>query len=154
MSKIMNFLNSIAMKFMGAVDVSQSDVTFWESYFTTGESGRLDDKTLRYLQSKYGWVKTIINSINTILVPILAIVAAAGIIWAIVLGVNMARADSTDKREECKKRLIFLIIGIVVLVVLIIFFTTLFPLIIKSTVGISATVPETWTDPGGTVSRP
>ncbi|MGN0748295.1 MAG: hypothetical protein ACI4L1_01265 [Christensenellales bacterium] len=148
MSKIMNFLNSIAIKFMG-LDVPQGDVKFWQSYF-----GELDDKTLRYLQSKYGWVKTIINTVNTILVPILAIVAAAGIIWAIVLGVNMARADSTDKREECKKRLIFLIIGIVVLVVLIIFFTTLFPLIIKSTVGVSATVPDDWTDPGGTVSRP
>ena len=132
MSKIINFLNSIAIKFMGAVDVSQDDVKFWESYFKTGENRKLDDKTIRYLQSKYGWVKTIINSINTILVPILAIVAAAGIIWAIVLGVNMARADSTDKREEAKKRLIGLVVGIVILVVLIIFFTTLFPVILRS----------------------
>ncbi len=153
MTKFVYFMNTLAMKFMG-VTVTADDVKFWESYFSTGINSQLDDRTLKYLQSKYGWVKTIINSINTILVPILAIVAAAGIIWAIVLGVNMARADSTDKREESKKRLIFLIIGIVVLVVLIIFFTTLFPLIIKSTVGITPTVPEGWTEPAGsTVTR-
>ena len=153
MTKFVYFMNTLAMKFMG-VTVTADDVKFWESYFSTGTNKQLDDRTLKYLQSKYGWVKTIINSINTILVPILAIVAAAGIIWSIVLGVNMARADSTDKREESKKRLIFLIIGIVVLVVLIIFFTTLFPLIIKSTVGITPTVPEDWTEPAGsTVTR-
>lgn len=64
----------------------------------------------------------IVNTINKILTPILAIVGAAGLIWAIVLGVNMARADSTEKREEAKKRLIALIIGVVIMVGLIVFF--------------------------------
>ena len=104
--------------------------------------------------AEFKWVEDVTNVISQILWPLLIVVAAAGTIYAVVLGVNMARADSTDKREESKKRLIFLIIGIVVLVVLIIFFTTLFPLIIKSTVGITPTVPEDWTEPAGsTVTR-
>ena len=141
MFQLANAIMRMSAGFMG------SD-SFWQSWYPDADPAKIAE-----LESQYGWVESIYSGIMTILVPILAIVSAAGIIWAIVLGVNMARADSTDKREECKKRLIFLIIGIVVLVVLIIFFTTLFPLIIKSTVGISATVPETWTDPGGTVSR-
>ena len=67
--------------------------------------------------------KTVQDVVNTILLPILGIVGAAGIIWAIVLGINMARADSTEKREEAKKRLIGLVVGIVVLIVLVIFFS-------------------------------
>ncbi len=62
------------------------------------------------------------NTIREILIYIPGIVGAAGIIWAIVLGVNMARADSTEKREESKKRLIALIVGIIIMVVLILFF--------------------------------
>lgn len=85
----------------------------------------------RYSGTKFEWVDTIISAVFTILGPILAIVAVAGIIWAIVLGINMARADSTEKREESKKRLISLVVGIVVLVVVIVFFYTLFPSIIN-----------------------
>lgn len=64
----------------------------------------------------------VVDTINSILTPILSIVGAAGLIWAIVLGVQMARADSTEKREECKKRLIGLVVGIVIMVALILFF--------------------------------
>ncbi len=80
----------------------------------------------------WGWVVKITDAVQVILAPILAIVAAAGVIWAIVLGVQMARADSSDKRDEIKKRLIGLVVGIAILVVLIIFFTTLFPLIMDA----------------------
>lgn len=64
----------------------------------------------------------IVSTVKSIMIPILGIVSAAGMIWAIVLGVNMARADSTEKREEAKKRLIGLIVGIVIMVALILFF--------------------------------
>ena len=64
----------------------------------------------------------IVATVKSIMIPILGIVSAAGMIWAIVLGVNMARADSTEKREESKKRLIGLIVGIVIMVALILFF--------------------------------
>lgn len=82
--------------------------------------------------STWGWVYTVVNTVYIILGPILAVVAAAGVIWAIVLGINMARADSQDKRDEAKKRLISLIVGIAIMVVLIVFFYTLFPIIMNS----------------------
>lgn len=70
----------------------------------------------------FTWVNTVTDVVKSLLVPILTILGAAGVIWAIVLGVNMARADSTEKREEAKKRLISLIVGIVIMVALIVFF--------------------------------
>ena len=45
-------------------------------------------------------------------------VISAGTIYAVVLGVNFARAETSDKREEAKKRLINAIIGIVIIFVL------------------------------------
>ena len=74
---------------------------------------------------------TVVETIKAVLVPILGIVGAAGVIWAIVLGINMARADSAEKREESKKRLISLIVGIVIMVALIVFFLVGFEPLIK-----------------------
>ena len=76
--------------------------------------------------------ETVVNTIKSVLVPILGIVGAAGVIWAIVLGINMARADSAEKREESKKRLISLIVGIVIMVVLIFFFLFGFEEVLKA----------------------
>lgn len=103
------------------------------SFLGAGWTDYKDDKA-------YGWVYTVVNAVYTILGPILAIVAAAGILWAIVLGVNMARADSQDKRDEAKKRLISLVVGIVIMVVLIVFFYTLFPMIMESFIPAAETI--------------
>ena len=54
-----------------------------------------------------------------ILIPVMIIVGVAGIFYSIYLGVNMARADSSDKREEAKKRLVNAIVGFVVIFILI-----------------------------------
>ena len=106
---------SMFMRFMGSE-------AFWKKWYPNAYADKINK-----LETQFGWVETVYSSIMTILVPILAIVAAAGIVWAIVLGVQMARADSSDKREEVKKRLIGLVVGIAILVVLILFFTTMFP---------------------------
>ena len=74
----------------------------------------------------------VVETITSVLVPILAIVGAAGIIWAIVLGINMARADSAEKREETKKRLISLIVGIVIMIALVFFFQFGFMEVLKA----------------------
>lgn len=66
--------------------------------------------------------KDFVDIIWKILWPILAICAAAGTIYAVVLGVNMAKADSADKREEAKQRIIYTLIGVLVVVVLIVVF--------------------------------
>lgn len=68
---------------------------------------------------QFEWVNQIVAVINDILWPVLILVAAAGTIYAVVLGVNMARADSTEKREEAKKRVINVLIGMAIIIGLI-----------------------------------
>lgn len=82
--------------------------------------------------TEWEWVYNITNAIDSVLWPLLIIVGAAGTIYAVVLGVNMARADSTDKREEAKKRLINVIIGIAITIALILFFKLLTSTIIPA----------------------
>lgn len=65
-------------------------------------------------------VKPIADAMNMILGPILILLGSAGAIYAIVLGVNLSRAESSDKREEAKKRLINFVIGIVAAVILLV----------------------------------
>jgi len=65
------------------------------------------------------WVKRIVKAINSLLYPILILVGSAGLIYSIYLGVNLARADSADKQQEAKKRMINAIIGLASIVALI-----------------------------------
>lgn len=71
-----------------------------------------------------GWytdiIKPIADAMNMILGPILILLGSAGAIYAIVLGVNLSRAESSDKREEAKKRLINFVIGIVAAFILLV----------------------------------
>lgn len=62
----------------------------------------------------------IIKILDAMLWPILILVGTAGSIYAIILGVNFSKAESADKREEAKKRMINAIIGLVVTMVLLI----------------------------------
>lgn len=70
------------------------------------------------------WYKNIFNPITSLLdsmlVPILIIIGTAGSIYAIVLGVNFSKAETADKREEAKKRMINAVIGIVVMLVMLV----------------------------------
>lgn len=81
---------------------------------------------------EFTWIQEITQAIDTLLWPLLIVVAACGTIYAVVLGVNMARADSTEKREEAKKRLINLLIGIAITIGLILFFKLLITTILPS----------------------
>ena len=62
----------------------------------------------------------IIDILDAMLWPVLILVGTAGSIYAIVLGVNFSKAESADKREEAKKRMINAIIGLVVTIILLI----------------------------------
>lgn len=64
--------------------------------------------------------KPIVEILDAMLWPVLILVGTAGSIYAIVLGVNFSKAESADKREEAKKRMINAIIGLVVTIVLLI----------------------------------
>ena len=68
---------------------------------------------------KWGWVTSITNFLKTLLPYVLIVVATAGTIYAVVLGVKMARAEDAAAREEAKKRIINFIIALAVTVVLI-----------------------------------
>lgn len=62
----------------------------------------------------------VVEILDAMLVPILILVGTAGSIYAIILGVNFSKAESADKREEAKKRMINAIIGLVVTILLLI----------------------------------
>lgn len=112
----MKWLNLLAIKFMQYKSM-------------LGAEG--DDKVLDP-NKDFGWVKKLNDALKTILVPILSVVAAAGAIYAVVIAIQMAKADSGEKREEAKKRLISVIVAVVVLAVLILFFLVFMPMILKS----------------------
>lgn len=67
------------------------------------------------------WIREILapilNVLNSLLLPLIIILGAAGGVYAIVLGVQYSKAESADKRDECKKRLINAVIGLVIILV-------------------------------------
>ena len=71
------------------------------------------------LQGDYAFLNPILKVLNDIVWPFLIVVAAVGTIYAIYLGVMMAKAENAEKREEAKKRIINAVIAVVVMVVLI-----------------------------------
>ena len=87
-------------------------------------------KTLSIGGGEEGWLVTLLTVLSTVLWVCLALVGAAGGIYAVYVGIKMARADSAEQREENKKRLINIIVSIVVVIVLIIFFNVFLPMII------------------------
>ena len=80
----------------------------------------------------YSWLNDLFGVLNPILFAIMAVVGAAGAIYAIVLGVNLAKAEDQQKRDEAKKRLITTLIAVAVTIALVVFFTTLLPLILEA----------------------
>ena len=62
----------------------------------------------------------VVEIVDGLLTPILIIGGSVGAIFVIVLGVNFSKAESADKREEAKKRMINAIIGVVATLLLLI----------------------------------
>lgn len=71
------------------------------------------------LPEKLSFLKTIVSAIESVLWPVLIVVATVGSIYAIYLGINMAKAEDSSKRDEAKKHVINAVIAMVVTVVLI-----------------------------------
>lgn len=119
----MKWLNLLAIKFM-----QNKSLLLGNDSTTPADADTASKLTLK----DFNWVKSLNNTLRTILVPILSVVAAAGAIYAVVIAIQMAKADSGEKREEAKKRLISVIVAVVVLAVLILFFLVFMPMILKS----------------------
>ena len=60
--------------------------------------------------------------LNNILVPIIIVTCSIGVIFAIYLGIKMARANNAEQREEAKKRVVYTVIAIAVGIALILLF--------------------------------
>lgn len=63
--------------------------------------------------------KSFLNVVNIVFPIILGVLLVFGMVYAIILGVNYAKAEDTEKREEAKKRLVGAVIGIVIALVLV-----------------------------------
>lgn len=71
------------------------------------------------LTGDYDWLKPIADFLDGLLVPLTIVIAVAGAIWVIILGVNLARAETADKAQEAKKRLINVAVAMVAVIIFI-----------------------------------
>ena len=65
------------------------------------------------------WQDKVESAVDKLLVPILVIACSVGMIWAIVVGIKMMKADEKSKRDEAKQNLINIAISIVATAILI-----------------------------------
>ena len=65
------------------------------------------------------WQNKIVDAVDAILVPLLIIACSIGMIWAVVVGIKMMKADDQKARDENKAKLINIAISIVAIAVLI-----------------------------------
>ncbi len=88
---------------------------------------------LDYLyQGNLAWLEDVYNTLPNILYAILAVVGGAGTVYAIILGVNLAKSESDDKRKQASTRLRNTLIGVAVLLVLVLFINLLLPEILHA----------------------
>lgn len=76
-------------------------------------------------------VAPIVNLLNSLMGPMLAIVGAVGALFCIVLGVKYAKAEEPQEREKAKGALKNAIIGFVLIFVLILALNLLMPIMIN-----------------------
>lgn len=73
--------------------------------------------------SNVTWIQNVVaavyNIVNKFIWPAVAIILTLGIVYVIILGVNYAKAETSDKKEEAKKRIINAVVGVVITLALI-----------------------------------
>lgn len=74
-----------------------------------------------YYTGGFSWLEDVYNVLPPILYGILATVGTAGLVYSIVLGVNLAKSENDEKRKAAISRLRNTIIGVGVLLVLVLF---------------------------------
>lgn len=74
-------------------------------------------------------IAPILEVINALLWPCIAIVGAVGTIYCIFLGLKIAKSDEQNSREKAKKDLIGAIIGFLIIFVLIVALKIAMPLL-------------------------
>ena len=87
--------------------------------FGLGPSYLLNDNEIPWPTEHLEFLNPLVRGLRQAVVPILIIAGTAGTIYAVILGVNMARAETAEKREEAKKRIINTIVAMAITVILI-----------------------------------
>ncbi len=105
----------------------------WSDIFSVPD-GVKPDKVPQYV-TDYSWMGQIFDAVSIVLYIIMGLVGAAGAIYAIYLGIQLARAEDQSKRDEAKKHLITVLIAVAVTIVLVLFFNLLLPEIVKAFIG-------------------
>lgn len=85
-----------------------------------------------YYGGGFAWLEDVYNVLPPILYSILAVVGAAGTVYSIVLGVNLAKSENDEKRKAAISRLRNTIIGVGVLLVLVLFINLCIPAILHA----------------------
>lgn len=80
----------------------------------------------------YAWLNDVYEVLPPILYAILALVGGAGTVYAIILGINLAKSDSEDARKSAIARIRNTIIGVAVLLFLVLFINLLLPIILDA----------------------
>ncbi len=83
----------------------------------------------------YAWMNEVYEVLPNILYAILAVVGGAGSVYAIVLGVNLAKSENEEKRKGALFRLRNTLIGVACLLVLVLFINLAIPAIFKKIPG-------------------
>ena len=78
-----------------------------------------------------GVVAPVVDLLNSLMTPLLAIVGAIGALYCVLLGVKFAKAEEPQDREKAKTHLKNAIIGFVLIFVLILALDLLMPVMIK-----------------------
>lgn len=71
--------------------------------------------------------KPVVELINSILGPLISVVAALGAIWCVILGVKLAKADEPQEREKAKMALKNAIVGFFLIFILIVVMRIMVP---------------------------
>jgi hypothetical protein len=100
-------------------DIFKSRIIFCGGFSMSFLTNLLGELFSADLAAPYDWLNPIIKFLDGLLIPLTIIVAVAGAIWVIILGVQLARAESADKAQEAKKRLINVAVAIVAAIVFI-----------------------------------
>jgi len=85
----------------------------------------------RFLGS-YAWLNDVYEVLPPILYAILALVGGAGSVYAIILGINLAKSESEDARKKAVERIKNTLIGVAVLLILVLFINLLLPVILNA----------------------
>lgn len=100
----------------------------WEAFFKALLGNPAEGSTGAQATSVIGEVMGVVTAV---IWAIVGVVGLAAVIYAIWLGIQLARAEDQSKRDEAKKHLITVIIAVAVTLGLVVFFLHLLPAIVS-----------------------